>query len=86
MQKSTSIFRSIVVQFIHRKEEAVRDVWADRPSSVRKEHRMFDILYLGGSTVLYAMLFLPVITILSVAVLYFAYETIQKFRRRRGMF
>ena len=47
---------------------------------------MFDILYLGGSTVLYAMLFLPVITILSVAVLYFAYETIQKFRRRGGTF
>ncbi len=47
---------------------------------------MLDLLYLSGSTVLYAMLFLPVVTILSVAVLYFAYEAIQKFRRRRGMF
>lgn len=47
---------------------------------------MFDILYLGGSTVLYAMLFLPLITLLSVAMLYFAYEAIQRFRRRRGMF
>ena len=47
---------------------------------------MFYILYLGGSTVLYAMLFMPVNTIMSVAVLYFAYEAIQKFRRRRGMF
>ena len=47
---------------------------------------MLDILILSGSTLLYAVLFLPVITILSLAVLYFAYETIQKFRRRRGMF
>ena len=47
---------------------------------------MLDLLYLSGSTMLYAVLFLPVVTILSIAVLYFAYETIQKFRRRRGMF
>ena len=47
---------------------------------------MLDILFLSGSTLLYAVLFLPVITILSLAVLYFAYEDIQKFRRRRGLF
>ena len=47
---------------------------------------MLDLLYLSGSTVLYAMLFLPVVTILSVAVLYLAFETIQKFRRRGGTF
>ena len=47
---------------------------------------MLYILFLSGSTLLYAVLFLPVITILSLAVLYFAYEAIQKFRRRRGLF
>ena len=47
---------------------------------------MLDILFLSGSTLLYAALFLPVITILSLAVLYLAYEAIQKFRRRRGLF
>ena len=45
---------------------------------------MLDILFLSGSTLLYAVLFLPVVTVLSVAVLYFAYEAIQKFRGRRG--
>ena len=45
---------------------------------------MLDLLYLSGSTVLYALLFLPVVTILSIAVLYVAYETVQKFRGRRG--
>ena len=47
---------------------------------------MLDILFLSGSTLLYAALFLPVVTILSVAVLYVAFETIQKFRRRGGTF
>ena len=75
-----------MVQFIHRTEEVERIVWADCPGSARKEHCMLDILYLSGSTLLYAVLFLPVITILSVAVLYFAYEAIQKFRSRRGLF
>ena len=37
---------------------------------------MLDILFLSGSTLLYAVLFLPVITILSLAVLYFAYEAV----------
>lgn len=47
---------------------------------------MLDILFLSGSTLLYAVLFLPVITILSLAVLYFAFEAVQKFRRRGGSF
>ena len=47
---------------------------------------MLDILFLSGSTLLYAALFLPVITILSLAVLYFAFEAVQKFRRRGGSF
>ena len=45
---------------------------------------MLDLLYLSGSTVLYALLFLPAVTILSIGVLYAAYEAIQKFRGRRG--
>ena len=47
---------------------------------------MLDILFLSGSTLLYAVLFLPVVTGLSGAVLYVAFETIQKFRRRGGTF
>ena len=47
---------------------------------------MLDILYLSGSTLVYVLLFLPAVTIVSLAVLYFAFEAVQKFRRRRDLF
>ena len=47
---------------------------------------MLDILFLSRSSLLYAALLLPAITILSLALLCFAYEATQKFRRRRGLF
>lgn len=47
---------------------------------------MLDILFLSRSTLLYAVLLLPAITILSLALPCFAYEATQKFRRRRGPF
>ncbi len=56
------------------------------PNSTRKEHRMLDILFLSRSSLLYAALLLPAITILSLALLCFAYEATQKFRRRRSLF
>ena len=47
---------------------------------------MLDILFLSRSSLLYAALLLPAITILSLALLCFAYEATQKFRRRRSLF
>ena len=47
---------------------------------------MLAILFLSRSSLLYAALLLPAITILSLALLCFAYEATQKFRRRRGLF
>lgn len=47
---------------------------------------MLDILHLSGSTLLYSLLILPVITALSLALLYGIHEVIQRFRSRRGMF
>lgn len=41
---------------------------------------MLDILFLSRSSLLYAALLLPAITILSLALLCFAYEATQKFR------
>lgn len=41
---------------------------------------MLDILHLSGSTLLYTLLILPVITVLSLAVLYGAHQVIQRFR------
>lgn len=41
---------------------------------------MLDILHLSGSTLLYTLLFLPVITVLSLAVLYGIHQVIQRFR------
>lgn len=43
-------------------------------------------IYLGGGLMLFGLLLLPVLFLLSVCVVYFVFDAIQKFRERRGLF
>lgn len=56
----------------------------------RKGHAMLGLLgnaiYLGGGLMLFGLLLLPVLFLLSVCVVYFVFDAIQKFRERRGLF